>query len=151
MRVDVTIDISAPPEVVWAVLSDVESWPTWTASITSVRPLSPDPLQVGSRVRIKQPRLPATVWTVSELVEGERFTWTATGPGVHTRASHRVVGTAAGSRVTLSIDQAGVLGRLVGRLYGGLTRRYVEMEAAGLKQWSESSAPLGADGVGTGA
>ena len=141
MRVEVTVDISAPPEVVWAVLSDVGSWPAWTASITSVRPLSPDPLQVGSRVRIKQPRLPATVWTVSDLVEGERFTWTATGPGVHTRASHRVVGTAAGSRATLSIDQAGVLGRLVGRLYGGLTRRYVEMEATGLKQRSESSAP----------
>jgi carbon monoxide dehydrogenase subunit G len=141
MRVDVTVDVSAPPEVVWAVLSDVRSWPTWTASITSMRPLSPDPLQVGSRVRIEQPRLPATVWTVSDLVEGERFSWTSRGPGVHTRASHRVVGTAAGSRVTLSIDQAGVLGRLVGRLHGGLTRRYVEMEAAGLKQRSESSAP----------
>ena len=141
MRVDVTVDISAPTEVVWAVLSDVQSWPVWTASVTSVRPLSPDPLQVGSRIRIKQPRLPATVWTVSDLVEGERFTWTSTGPGVHTRASHRVVRTAEGSRATLSIDQAGVLGRLVGRLYGGLTRRYVAMEAAGLKQRSESSAP----------
>ena len=141
MRVDVTVDIGAPPKVVWAVLRDVESWPTWTASITSVRPLSPDPLQVGLRVRIKQPRLPATVWTVSELVEGERFTWTSTRPGVNTRASHRVVGTAEGSRATLSINQAGVLGRLVARLYGGLTRRYVAMEAAGLKQRSESSAP----------
>ena len=70
MRVAVTVDGSAPPEVVWAVLSDVESWPTWTASITSVRPLSPDLLQVGSRVRIMQPRLPATVGTVSDLVEG---------------------------------------------------------------------------------
>jgi uncharacterized protein YndB with AHSA1/START domain len=141
MRVDVTVDISAPPEVVWAVLSDVESWPTWTASITSIRPSSPDPLQAGSRVRIRQPRLPATVWTVSDLVEGERFTWTSTRPGVKTRASHRVVGTAEGSRATLSIDQAGVLGWLVGRLYGGLMRRYVEMEAAGLKQRSEESAP----------
>src|SRR3712207_1798735 len=141
MRVDVTVHISAPPEVVWAVLADVGSWPAWTASVTSVRPLSPDPLRVGSRVRIKQPRLPAAVWTVSDLVEGEQFTWTATGPGVHTRASHRVVGTAEGSRATLSIDQVGVLGKLVGRLYGGLTRRYVQLEAAGLKQRSESSAP----------
>ncbi len=90
MRVEVTVDISAPPEVVWAVLSDVESWPTCTASITSVRPLSPDPLQVGSRVRVKQPRLPATVWTVSDLVEGERLTWTSTSPGVdHPRVPPR--------------------------------------------------------------
>jgi len=117
------------------VLADVD------ASITSIRLLGPDPLQVGSRVRIKQPRLPTTVWTVSDLVEGERFTWTSTSPGVNTRASHCVVRTPEGSRATLSIDQAGVLGRLVGRLYGGLTRRYVEMEAAGLKQRSENSAP----------
>jgi uncharacterized membrane protein len=141
MRKDITVDISAPPEAMWAVISDVESWPEWTASVTSVRPLSPGPLQVGSRVRIKQPRLPATVWTVSDLVEGERFTWTATSPGVNTRASHRVVPAAEGSRVTLSIDQAGILGRLVGRLYDGLTSRYVQMEAAGLKQRSEESAP----------
>jgi hypothetical protein len=73
-------------------------------------------------------------------VDATRFTWTATSPGVKTRASHRVVRTAEGSRATLSIDQAGILGRLVGRLYGGLTRRYVEMEAAGLKQRSEESA-----------
>jgi uncharacterized membrane protein len=140
MRVDVTVDISAPPEVVWVVLSDVESWPEWTASITSVRLVNPGPLQVGSRVRIKQPRLPTPVWTVSDLVEGEQFTWAATSPGVNTRASHRVVPAAEGSRATLSIDQAGFLGRLVGRLYGGITRRYVQMEAAGLKQRSEESA-----------
>jgi hypothetical protein len=60
---------------------------------------------------------------------------------VKTRASHRVVGTAEGSRATLSIDQPGVLGWLVGRLYGGLMLRYVEMEAAGLRQRSEESAP----------
>src|SRR5688500_20354763 len=67
MRTDITVDISAPPEVVWAVISDVESWPEWTASVTSVRRLSSERLPVGSRVRLKQPRLPATVWTVSDL------------------------------------------------------------------------------------
>ena len=140
MRVDVTVDISAPPEVVWAVLSDVESWPEWTASVTSVRRLSSQRLQVGSRVRIKQPRLPATVWTVSDLVEGEQFTWTADSPGVRTRFSHRVVGRDDGSQATLWIDQGGVLGSVVGLLYGGLTRRYLQMEAAGLKRRSEESA-----------
>lgn len=140
MRKDITVDISAPPEVVWAVISDVESWPEWTASVTSVRRLSSEPLQVGSRVRIKQPRLPATVWTVSDLVEGEQFTWTADSPGVRTSASHRVVGRADGSQAMLWIDQGGLLGSVVGLLYGGLTRRYLQMEAAGLKQRSEESA-----------
>jgi uncharacterized protein YndB with AHSA1/START domain len=74
MRTGITVGISAPPELVWAVLSDVESWPESTASVTAVRRLSSERLQVGSRVRLKQPRLPATVWTVSALVAGERFT-----------------------------------------------------------------------------
>ena len=86
MRNDTTVDIGAPPEVVRAVISDVESWPEWTASVNSVRRLSAEPLQVGSRVRIKQPRLPATVWIVPDLGEGEQLTWTADNPGVRTRA-----------------------------------------------------------------
>jgi uncharacterized protein YndB with AHSA1/START domain len=140
MRKDITVDISAPPEAMWAVISDVESWPEWTASVTSVRRLSFERLQVGSRVRLKQPRLPATVWTVSDLVEGEQFAWTADSPGVRTRASHRVVGRADGSQATLWIDQRGVLGSVVGLLYGDLTRRDLQMEAAGLTQRSEESA-----------
>ncbi|WP_368073874.1 SRPBCC family protein [Blastococcus mobilis] len=96
VHTDFTVDISAAPEVVWAVISDVESWPEWTASVTSVRRLSSARLQVGSRVRLQQPRLPATVWTVADLVAGEQFTWTADSPGVRTRAFHRVVGRADG-------------------------------------------------------
>ena len=65
----------------------------------------------------------------------------ATDPGVDIRASHRVVRTVDGSRATLCIDQAGILGRWVGRLYGGLARGYVQMVAAGLKRRSEESAP----------
>jgi uncharacterized protein YndB with AHSA1/START domain len=81
VRTDITVGISAPPELVWAVISDVESWPEWTASVTAVRRLSSERLQVGSPVRLEQPRLPATVWTVSDLVAGEQFSWTADSPG----------------------------------------------------------------------
>ena len=140
MRADITVDISAPPDVVWAVLADVEAWPEWTASVTSVRKETAGPLQVGSRVRLEQPKLPPTVWTVSELVEGERFAWTASSRGVRTRADHRVVGRPDGSQATLSVDLGGLVGALMGRLYSGLTRRYLEMEAAGLKQRSEETA-----------
>jgi uncharacterized membrane protein len=89
MKASVTVDIDASAERVWAVMSEVEAWPQWTPSVRSIRRLDPGPLRVGARSRIKQPRLPPTTWTVVELVDGQSFTWTATGPGMRASAHHR--------------------------------------------------------------
>ena len=85
-----SIDIDAPSQVVWAVVSDVERWPEWTASVSSVRRSRTGPLAVGERVVVAQPRL--------------------RGPAA----------------------------RLVGALLERITRRYVRMEAEGLKARSEA-------------
>ena len=134
------IDVDAPPDVVWGVMSDVERWPEWTASIRSVRRLDPGPLAVGRRVRIRQPRFPPAVWTVTELEEGRSFTWEAGGPGVRVSARHTVGPRGGGSRVALSLGFHGLLGPLFGRLTAGVNARYVRMEAKGLKRRSEEVA-----------
>ena len=90
VRADITERVGAAPGRVWAILADVENWPTWTPSVSSVTRLDAGPLRVGSRVRIKQPRLPVTTWTVTELSAGESFSWVAAGPGFRATASHRV-------------------------------------------------------------
>ena len=140
MKASATIDIDAPTEQVWAVISDVENWPVWTSSVRSIRRLDPGPLQVGARHRIKQPWLPTTTWIVTELIEGESFTWTATGPGISTSAQQRIEPAPTGSRAILSIDQKGILGQLLAYLMGDLTHRYLSLEATGLKRRAEQLA-----------
>lgn len=132
--------IEAPPPVVWQVMTEVEAWPEWTASVRSIVRLDPGPLHVGQRLRISQPRLPTTVWRLTELSEKSEFVWTAGGPGARTTARHRVEPDGTGSRVTLTLTQRGPLGVLVGKLTNGLTRRYLEMESGGLKKRSEERA-----------
>ena len=138
MEQRITVDVEAPPDTVWEVMTDVERWPAWTETVTSVQRLDEGPLQLGSQARISQPKLPETVYSVTDLEPGRSFTWVAKGPGVTTTARHEVEPmSTGGSRVTLSVEQGGVLGAVMGRLYRGLTDRYLANEAAGLKARSE--------------
>lgn len=135
MLVTETVQVAAPPERVWAVLADVQDWPSWTPTTRSVRLLDGPTLTEGSRVRIEQPRLPPAEWVVSEYVPGRSFRWTARGPGVVTVADHEVVPAddPARSTVTLRLEQTGPLSGVLGLVAGRLTRRYVATEARSLK------------------
>ena len=133
MRFEAAIEVAAPAQDVFDVYSDVERWPEWTESVTSVELLTPGPLRVGSRARIKQPRLPTAEWEVTELLLGRSFSWTARGPGIRTTGHHVVTGEDELVTVTASLEQAGPLGPVLGILTKGLTERYLQMEVRGLK------------------
>lgn len=142
MNVQDGITIAAPIARVWDVYRDVERWPEWTASVTSVELLDGPGLAVGARARIKQPRFPAVVWTVTDIAPGRSWTWQARAPGATTTATHvlqRVDDTT--TRVEQTIHQTGILGAIVARLSARLTRRYLAMEAAGLRRRAEASVP----------
>lgn len=124
--------IDAPVEAVWAVLFDVARWQEWTPTIDSVERLDDGPFVVGSRARVRQPKLPRAEWEVTEVVDGRSFTWEATGPGMRTIARHEVVPDADGCRVTLSIEQTGPMGAVAALVWRRLTQRYIELEAESL-------------------
>ena len=93
----VAVEISAPPDRVWAVMSDIEAWPEWTPTVTRVELLDPGPLAVGQRARVLQPRLPAALWRITALEPGRSFTWVTRSPGVVVTARHSVEPAEGGS------------------------------------------------------
>jgi len=140
MAIERVIEITAAKERVWATLTDVERWPEWTASMMSVRRLDQGQFRVGSRAHIRQPRLPVATWAVTVLDPGHYFEWQSSAFGLRTIAGHRVAATGdRASRVTLWVTWRGLLAPVVRVLYGKLARRYVAMEAQGLKRRCEAA------------
>ncbi len=138
MQLAESISIAAPPERVWALLTDIERWPEWTQSMTKLERLQPGDLAVGSKVKVTQPKLPVNVYQVTQIEPNRYFEWRIAKPGLSIVAGHRVEPEGAGTKVTLTIDQSGLLAPVVGLMYGALTRRYVATEAQGLKARSEA-------------
>lgn len=141
MDFEVSIDIAASPDAVWAVMSDAERWHEWTASVTSIRLLDGGPLRIGSRALIRQPRFPPAVWKVTALEPGRSFTWKTGAPGMWAYGIHSVApAPGGGSRAHLRLHYEGIFGTLLARLTRGITNRYLNMEASGLRKRSELSA-----------
>ena len=113
MIIEDTIYIEAPPNVVWSITEDVERWPEWTPTITSVIRLDDGPFGLGSAARVKQPGQPESEWTVTEFVPGERFVWETRRPGLHMRASHEMKAERAGTANLLRVEATGVMAVLL--------------------------------------
>ncbi len=140
MKIERTVEVAAIPEKVWTVMIDVEHWPEWTSSVTSVELLTGPPLVLGSRVRIRQPKLPAAVWTVTAIEPGRYFEWRNVQLGLTSTGGHRIQRFGENrSQVDLLLDWTGWLAPLVNLIYGGVSRRYVETEAEGLKRRCEAT------------
>ncbi|MDT5305570.1 MAG: hypothetical protein QOE48_1240 [Mycobacterium sp.] len=122
----------------WQIFSDVERWPEWTESVTSLVARDGTGLAVGKRFAIKQPGMSRLVWKVTEIDPGSSWTWVQRSPGVLVSARHWITPQPDGrTLVRQQLDQRGLLGALVGRLMIKKTKRFLEQEARGLKARSE--------------
>jgi carbon monoxide dehydrogenase subunit G len=65
MRFERSIEIDAPQQRVWDVLSDLEAWPRRIETVDLVELQTPAPITEGSRVRLKQPKLPEGNWDIT--------------------------------------------------------------------------------------
>jgi uncharacterized protein YndB with AHSA1/START domain len=136
-----SIEINAPPERVWSVLSDVERWPEWTPTTKSVVMQTPPPFAVGSRATLElRGQKKPSVWEVTEVQPGRLFTWhMRAGPGLYVVASHVIEPQAQGCRATLSIVARGPLSFSVRPFIERMSAENVETEAESLKRRCEQA------------
>ena len=140
MRFEKSIEINAPQQRVWDVLSDIEAWPQRIETVDTVELLTPLPLRTGSRVRLKQPKLPEGTWEITVWNAPSYFEWIQKATGMTITAGHRVEALDPDrSRLTLTIDMRGLLSPVFGRLSKGLTNDYLNLEANGMKRVAEAS------------
>lgn len=138
MRFETTVQIAADPNRIWSTWLDVERWSDWTPSVDSAQRLDEGEFGVGSRARLKQPKMRAAVWEVTELEPDRSFVWTTRSGGVTMVASHVIEPGADAATVRLVLDLTGPLSGLLGRLMGGRIRSYLQAEADGVKTYCEA-------------
>jgi hypothetical protein len=138
MHFEKTIEIEAPQQRVWDALSDLEAWPRRIETVDVVELLTPAPITKGSQVHLKQPKLPEGSWDIRcgmrrPTSSGRRRPSASPasrdlpgrGAGRGPRASH-----AEPRHARLPHPDRPVL---------GLTNRYMDLEAEGMKRAAETS------------
>jgi uncharacterized membrane protein len=140
MRFEKSIEIDTPQQRVWDVLTDLEAWPQRIETVDIVELLTPPPITKGSRVRLKQPKLPEGTWDITIWDAPSYFEWTQKAVGATSVAGHRVEALAEGrARLTLTIDMRGFLVPIVAVVFKKLTNNYMDLEAEGMKRAAESA------------
>ena len=139
MRFEESVEVDAPQQRVWDVLSDLETWPQRIETVDAVEVLTPLPIGKGSRVQLKQPKVPEGTWDVTTWDPPSYFEWTQKTGGSTSVAGHRVEALGEGrARLTLTLDMRGFLIPIVALFYKGLTNRYMNLEAEGMKRAAEA-------------
>lgn len=140
MRFEQSIEVDAPPQRVWDVLTDIDAWPRRIETVEEVELLTPPPIAIGSQVRLKQPKLGEGTWEVTAWDAPSSFEWRQKASGVASVAGHRVDELPGGrSRLSLTLEMSGLLVPIFGRMFKGLTNDYMSREAAGIKRAAESA------------
>lgn len=106
------IEIAAPPERVWELLSNIERWPTWNSLVQ--KSVLSGPLHPGSVFKWKSKGFAVTS-TLREVTQKRRIAWT--GKAFGTRAVHtwEIEESNQGTILTTAESFAGWLPKLMPR------------------------------------
>ncbi|MGQ4272268.1 SRPBCC family protein [Nocardiopsis changdeensis] len=140
MRFEKSVEIQAPRQRVWDVLSDIEAWPRVVRLVEVAEIVSPPPLARGGTVRLREHRLPEGLWDVTSWNAPVSFELTQRAGGVTTVARHRVDALGADrSRLTLDLEMRGLMVSIVGVFFRKSTRNHLDRQAQDLKRAAENT------------
>lgn len=136
--IEVERDVVQPTQLLWQVLSDLDSWATWLPTVDAVRTVEPGrPAEVGACYVLEQPGLPQARWTITDWRPGEGFTWESRALGVRSTSRHELTAHGDGTTIRLSIEWSGPMAGLVRLLYGRKTQDYVTREVQALEKTTQ--------------
>jgi carbon monoxide dehydrogenase subunit G len=74
MKFSASVEINAAPEKAWALVKNVEEWPSWIPSLKKIEKVTKGPMDVGSRVLVVAKSLITVnlLMTITEFVPGRR-------------------------------------------------------------------------------
>ncbi len=140
MYLETSVFINADIRTTWSVLTDLERWPDWTASVHDIEVLDAGPMQPGTRAKLKVQGTPTSTWTVTDVSEYRSFAWVASLRGVTSVANHVIEPYGTGVVVRLSLEFSGLGAMLFRTMIRRTALANMEMEAAGLKARVEAVA-----------
>lgn len=158
MQVEVTHDSSAPADVVWAVMTDLERTPDVLSSVTAIERLGDvGGFEVGTswrETRTMFGRQASEVLTVTSLDAAARgYVLEADNRGTHYVSAASVAPTSEGSRLRMSLrsEATGLAGRLLqrslGRRFETASRDQLATDLAEIAAAAEADADATAGGA----
>ena len=145
MKIEVATAIAAPPDTVFAVMTDIARWAEIMRGVEKVELLTEGPMRAGTRCRETRTifgRSATEEMTVAEIDPPRRLVFTAGNHGTRYLATHTIEPTPGGSRLILTfkgtpITLAARLFSLIGMLFTGALRRQLESDLADIKAEAE--------------
>jgi ligand-binding SRPBCC domain-containing protein len=143
-NVQTSIEIAAPPERVWALVTNLERLADWV-SIHRDFP-EPPPSEVTEGTRFQQTLAVAGTpfavdWTALEVDGPARLAWAGTGPaGTTARTTYRLWAENGGTRFSYENEfklPAGEVGEAMGGVVSGYAEREAHESLGRLKQLAE--------------
>lgn len=142
-RAETTITIHRSVADVFAVVSDVEQDPTYSAMVVEARRTSPDPVGIGSTATLVSRVFGRRVendWVITAFEPGHQFAWQSTsGPRPRVGGSMTLEPVEGGTLLqVVCVAESGPLLRLADRIVVAIAIRQFRRDLASLKRLMEA-------------